>query len=78
MSVGVQGVWKLSFPYPFYALFLGLNGIAVKSHGGTDAIGYASAIKVAADLVEHGFMPDVQQALMRFSTHQEAQVKASS
>ena len=60
------------------AVFLGLNGIAVKSHGGTDAIGYASAIKVAADLVEHGFMPDVQQALMRFSTHQESQLRASS
>ena len=48
------------------AVFLGLNGIAVKSHGGTDDIGYANAIKVAADLVEHGFMPDVQQALAKF------------
>lgn len=48
------------------AVFLGLNGIAVKSHGGTDEIGYANAIKVAADLVEHGFMPDVQKALKKF------------
>ncbi|MGC6529584.1 MAG: phosphate acyltransferase PlsX [Candidatus Puniceispirillaceae bacterium] len=49
------------------AVFLGLNGIAVKSHGGTDYIGYANAIKVAADLVEHGFIPDVQKALEKFT-----------
>ncbi|HKO06144.1 MAG TPA: phosphate acyltransferase PlsX, partial [Alphaproteobacteria bacterium] len=29
------------------AMFLGLNGIAVKSHGGTDALGFANAIGVA-------------------------------
>ena len=33
------------------AMFLGLNGICVKSHGGTDALGFANAIKVAAELV---------------------------
>lgn len=33
------------------ALFLGLNGICVKSHGGTDRIGFANAIGVAVDLV---------------------------
>ena len=32
------------------ALFLGLKGIAVKSHGGTDPIGFANAIRVAASL----------------------------
>jgi len=30
------------------ALFLGLNGVVVKSHGGTDALGFAHAIDVAA------------------------------
>ena len=29
------------------ALFLGLNGIVVKSHGGADALGFASAIDIA-------------------------------
>ena len=29
------------------AVFLGLNGVAVKSHGGTDAFGFANAICVA-------------------------------
>ena len=33
------------------AMFLGLNGVVVKSHGGTDAIGFANAIGVAVDLV---------------------------
>ena len=41
------------------AVFLGLNGIAVKSHGGTDAVGFANAIDVAMNLVGHGFIPDV-------------------
>jgi len=35
-------------------MFLGLNGIAVKSHGSTDAIGYASAIRIAAKLASLG------------------------
>jgi glycerol-3-phosphate acyltransferase PlsX len=30
--------------------FLGLNGIAIKSHGGTDAFGFASAIEVGYDM----------------------------
>lgn len=34
------------------AILLGLNGIAVKSHGGADAKAFANAIKVAARLVE--------------------------
>ena len=37
------------------AMFLGLQGVCVKSHGGTDAEGFANAIGVAHDLVERGF-----------------------
>ena len=33
-------------------MFLGLNGIVVKSHGGTNAIGFANAVTVAVDLVK--------------------------
>jgi glycerol-3-phosphate acyltransferase PlsX len=32
------------------AMFMGLNGVVVKSHGGTDALGFANAVTVAADL----------------------------
>lgn len=34
------------------AMFVGLGGIVVKSHGGSKASGFANAIKVAIDLVE--------------------------
>lgn len=36
------------------AMFLGLNGVVVKSHGGTDKVGFAAAIAAAADLVRKG------------------------
>ncbi|SLN45107.1 phosphate acyltransferase PlsX [Oceanibacterium hippocampi] len=32
-------------------VFLGLNGVCVKSHGGTDAVGFAQAIGAAVDMV---------------------------
>jgi phosphate acyltransferase len=45
------------------AVFLGLNGIAVKSHGGTDALGFANAIGVAHDMSVHGFIDKVRAEL---------------
>ncbi|KAF0138614.1 MAG: glycerol-3-phosphate acyltransferase PlsX [Rhodospirillaceae bacterium] len=45
------------------AMFLGLNGICVKSHGGTDEVGFANAIGVAADLVTRGFNDRIKQEL---------------
>ena len=38
------------------ALFVGLSGIAIKSHGGTDALGFASAIKVGYQMAESGLI----------------------
>ena len=35
-------------------IFLGLNGIVVKSHGGTDTTGFASAIDLAYDMASSG------------------------
>jgi glycerol-3-phosphate acyltransferase PlsX len=37
------------------AVLLGLNGVVVKSHGGTDSLGFAHAIDLAMDMVTHGF-----------------------
>ena len=34
-------------------VFLGLNGIVVKSHGGTDAVGFASAMDIAVDMARN-------------------------
>jgi glycerol-3-phosphate acyltransferase PlsX len=47
------------------AMLLGLNGIVVKSHGGTDAIGFANAIGVAADMVVHGFQSKIRDDFER-------------
>ena len=38
------------------AMLLGLNGIVVKSHGGTDEIGFSNAIGVAVEMAQHGFI----------------------
>ncbi len=35
------------------AMFVGLNGVVVKSHGSTDHIGFANAIRVAISLIEN-------------------------
>lgn len=35
------------------AMLVGLNGVVVKSHGSTDKVGFANAIKVAISLVEN-------------------------
>ena len=37
------------------AMLLGLNGIVIKSHGGTDAFGFSNAIGVAVDMIKGGF-----------------------
>jgi glycerol-3-phosphate acyltransferase PlsX len=48
------------------AIFLGLNGIAVKSHGSTDALGFANAIGVAVDMSIHGFIEKIKAELGAF------------
>jgi glycerol-3-phosphate acyltransferase PlsX len=46
---------------------LGLNGIVVKSHGGADARGFASAIRVAADLARSDFTAEIDRNLKRLT-----------
>jgi glycerol-3-phosphate acyltransferase PlsX len=45
------------------APFLGLNGIVVKSHGGADARGFATAIRLAADLAASDFVAQIDRNL---------------
>jgi glycerol-3-phosphate acyltransferase PlsX len=47
------------------AVFLGLDGICVKSHGGTDQLGFAYAIGVARDLVRHEYRNKLVEGLAR-------------
>lgn len=41
-------------------VFLGLNGIVVKSHGGADSAGFAAAVEVGYDMVRNGLLERVQ------------------
>ena len=50
------------------AMFLGLNGVVVKSHGGTDALGFAAAIAVAANLVRKGTNQRIIDEMAEIST----------
>ena len=50
------------------AMLLGLNGIVVKSHGGADAEGFASAVDVALDLVTHRFNERIREGLALAAT----------
>lgn len=45
------------------AMLVGLNGLTVKSHGGTDGIGYAVAIDNAAKLVRQNFVATIRQEI---------------
>ncbi len=45
------------------ATFLGLNGVVIKSHGGTDALGFANAIRVGLQEVERN-VPERISVLM--------------
>jgi glycerol-3-phosphate acyltransferase PlsX len=49
------------------AVFLGLRGIAVKSHGSTDALGFANAIGVAVDMKVNGFLDKIRIDLARLN-----------
>jgi len=44
-------------------VFLGINGIVVKSHGGSDAKGVASAVGVAASLADKPFRDEVAETV---------------
>jgi glycerol-3-phosphate acyltransferase PlsX len=46
---------------------LGLNGIVVKSHGGADANGFASAIRVAVELARSDFAAEIDRNIKRLT-----------
>nr|WP_211113773.1 phosphate acyltransferase PlsX [Azospirillum picis] len=49
------------------AMFLGLRGVCVKSHGGTDAVGFANAVAVAINLAAHGFNERIKEEMGRIA-----------
>lgn len=51
------------------AMFLGLNGICVKSHGGTDHVGFANAIGVAVDLIANDLNAKIKDECRAIAEH---------
>jgi len=50
-------------------LFLGLNGLVVKSHGGADAESFASAAEIGYDVVRHNLLKGIADGLRREAPH---------
>ena len=46
------------------ALFLGLNGIVVKSHGGTDSVGFAHSINVCSKIIKGNLIKKIKSNLI--------------
>ena len=47
------------------SVVLGLNGIVIKSHGGTDADGFAYAVDVGYEMVHYDLLTKINQMLNR-------------
>jgi glycerol-3-phosphate acyltransferase PlsX len=44
-------------------VFLGLDGVVIKSHGGTDATGFSAAVNLGYDMVRHDLMAKIRMSL---------------
>ncbi|WOC15023.1 phosphate acyltransferase PlsX [Pseudochrobactrum sp. MP213Fo] len=53
-------------------VFLGLNGVVIKSHGGANAEGFCSAIEVGYDMVRNGLLQKIDADLTKFYSHYNA------
>ncbi len=46
-------------------VFLGLSGVVVKSHGGTDGLGFSTAVRLAIDMSRSDFSQEIARNLAR-------------
>lgn len=53
-------------------VFLGLNGVVIKSHGGTDADGFAAAVDVAHDMARNNLISKIEDDLKLFHARMPA------
>ncbi len=53
-------------------VFMGLNGIVIKSHGGTDEIGYKSALGLSYEMARSRLMDKVGDTMHRFPINRAA------
>ena len=74
LARGAMGKLKTQLDPSKYngGMFLGLNGVAVKSHGGSNITGTENAILVAANLVQNGFnrrvAAEIEQVVAQIAT----------
>ena len=55
-------------------VFLGLNGIVIKSHGGTDEIGFKSALGLAYEMARAQLIDKISEGMRRFPAFPAAAV----
>lgn len=55
------------------AMFVGLNGLSVKSHGGTDALGFSVAVNNAANLVRQNFVSTIRSEIEKLDLDELSQ-----
>lgn len=55
------------------AMFVGLNGLSVKSHGGTDALGFSVAVNNAANLVRQNFVATIRSEIEKLDLDELSQ-----
>ncbi len=65
LMMGVRFKLKKTMDPRLYngAMFVGLNGLSVKSHGGTDAFGYSVAVNNAIKMVRQDFVATIRDEL---------------
>lgn len=51
------------------AMFVGIDGIVVKSHGSSDAVAFANAVEVTAKLVKEGINKDINDMIEHHHVH---------
>lgn len=58
------------------AIFLGLNGIVIKSHGSTDAEGFASAVDIGYDFARYQLLGKISESLAQYKWGPDGQKTA--
>jgi len=59
-------------------VFLGLNGIVIKSHGATDAEGFAAAVDVGYDMVRYELLNKIRETVVRHASEEAAAGKVEA
>ena len=54
-------------------VFLGLDGVVIKSHGGMDATGFSAAVDLGYEMVRHDLMAKIRTSLSDSFGHRAAQ-----